>query len=665
MALWYNRGIGGGFVRKVYVEFPRHLPARVTFEEIMSIPFQWKNALTILWVLEGSLSLTVESERYEVSQNEVEIINEDEVYAIQGQGPNKVLVVEVDPTFFARYYEDAATVFFYTNAPGDRMDDWRYVYLRELLARLSFEAIQQMDDFDEQMENLLLKLMYHLLNHFHYLYYELDSLKEDEEQLARYHRILKYMSHNYRKQIRLSDLAGAEYLSENYLSSKIKELTGQSFKEYLNQIRVEESTKLLLDSDLFIGRIAEAVGFSHVRYYNQHFKRHYHMTPREYRKAYRLTDEEVKTMTVIRALPWEEAMDAMEGQLRGWDRYYATDEMTRLDLTVRQDSLGPFPKPEVIDMGEASLWLEEENRQLFIAMQKRIHFRYGLISRLFSADMDIYRGKNRRFHNWTRVEAILEFFAAEKLIPIIDTTAVEASILEDFVENFSNVYGEKTVRSWLTVPEKGKLPLFLPVIPHPLYDRLEAVSWIFAEVQQGRMYRWQAVDMITEDLELTNETFFGGPGLVTANFLYKPLYFAMTFLALMGDEILAQGDGYWLTASEHGYELLVFNDAGVQWTEDDFQSGIRQQKKWVVNLQGLQGDYYVTRFTMGEEDASIYDRWESLGCPERLDYSTWERFLTFVHPSMNVMKVEKAPLYHLVFTLKAFGAALFLLTPAD
>lgn len=61
-------------------------------------------------------------------------------------------------------------------------------------------------------------------------------------------------------------------------------LTGYSFTDLINLTRVEESIKLLLDSDMSISEISEEIGFSHVRYYNKNFKVYYGCTPLQYRK---------------------------------------------------------------------------------------------------------------------------------------------------------------------------------------------------------------------------------------------------------------------------------------------------------------------------------------------------------------------------------------------
>ncbi len=74
-------------------------------------------------------------------------------------------------------------------------------------------------------------------------------------------RISHYLYDNYSRKLTLSEIAEKEHLSVYHLSHIIKQSTGLSFKELLSFIRVEESEKHLLGSDMSVIRIAEAVGF--------------------------------------------------------------------------------------------------------------------------------------------------------------------------------------------------------------------------------------------------------------------------------------------------------------------------------------------------------------------------------------------------------------------
>ena len=70
-------------------------------------------------------------------------------------------------------------------------------------------------------------------------------------------------------------------------------MSGTNFKELVNNVRVDESIKLLLDTDKTISDISFDVGFSHTRYYNKSFKDYYKCTPLQFRKKYHIPDGKI------------------------------------------------------------------------------------------------------------------------------------------------------------------------------------------------------------------------------------------------------------------------------------------------------------------------------------------------------------------------------------
>lgn len=66
----------------------------------------------------------------------------------------------------------------------------------------------------------------------------------------------------------------------------IKEETGKSLKELVNEIRLAEARNLLENSSFQIGQIADYCGFSTHAYFFRIFKSQVGMTPQEYRDAF-------------------------------------------------------------------------------------------------------------------------------------------------------------------------------------------------------------------------------------------------------------------------------------------------------------------------------------------------------------------------------------------
>jgi two-component system, response regulator YesN len=86
----------------------------------------------------------------------------------------------------------------------------------------------------------------------------------------------------------LEDVAGKLYISPNYLRQLFKQQTGKSFVEYITVFRMEKAASLLEDRLLKVQDVAEKVGFNDYRYFAACFKKHFKMTPSEYREAQEL-----------------------------------------------------------------------------------------------------------------------------------------------------------------------------------------------------------------------------------------------------------------------------------------------------------------------------------------------------------------------------------------
>lgn len=92
-----------------------------------------------------------------------------------------------------------------------------------------------------------------------------------------------YISQNFNKSITLEDVATRVHLHPSYFSTIFKQSTGSSFKEYLNLVRIEESKRLLANTDFSIIDIAISVGFEDQSYFSKVFKKFTGMTPKQFR----------------------------------------------------------------------------------------------------------------------------------------------------------------------------------------------------------------------------------------------------------------------------------------------------------------------------------------------------------------------------------------------
>jgi two-component system response regulator YesN len=112
-------------------------------------------------------------------------------------------------------------------------------------------------------------------------------IQEQKGANSRPIRIAKqYIRENFREAITLEKMGNLVGFSAAYFSNLFKSETGTNFKQYLGEIRIEEAKRLIQETNLSIGSIAEAVGYSDIKHFTKLFKKHTGLSPAEYRKLY-------------------------------------------------------------------------------------------------------------------------------------------------------------------------------------------------------------------------------------------------------------------------------------------------------------------------------------------------------------------------------------------
>lgn len=81
----------------------------------------------------------------------------------------------------------------------------------------------------------------------------------------------------------IDNLSNDVGLGRTNLYKKIQSITGKTPASFIRSIRLKKAAQLLCRSDLNISEVADHVGFGNIKYFNQHFKEEFGMTPTQYR----------------------------------------------------------------------------------------------------------------------------------------------------------------------------------------------------------------------------------------------------------------------------------------------------------------------------------------------------------------------------------------------
>jgi len=96
---------------------------------------------------------------------------------------------------------------------------------------------------------------------------------------------LEFISRHFGKAISLRHVAGAVGLSSSRLAHLVKDYTGKTVIQIIQETRVRQAQRLLERTDKTCTEIAYEVGFGDQSYFTKHFKRLAGITPARYRRA--------------------------------------------------------------------------------------------------------------------------------------------------------------------------------------------------------------------------------------------------------------------------------------------------------------------------------------------------------------------------------------------
>lgn len=98
--------------------------------------------------------------------------------------------------------------------------------------------------------------------------------------------IMQLVEEKYMEPITLNDIANDLHYSTSYISKKFKQNCGMSFKQFLQKTRIEESCRLLANTNKKIPDIATLVGYDDIKFFTATFSKIMNISPREYRKLH-------------------------------------------------------------------------------------------------------------------------------------------------------------------------------------------------------------------------------------------------------------------------------------------------------------------------------------------------------------------------------------------
>ena len=252
--------------------------------------------IELCYVWSGVCYQTIEGKKVITRQGDVCIFDTQAVHSIEAAKENDILVNIMmrreffDAAFLSRMTKQGIVSEFLVDAVTKSRQKKHYLYfpahdnirVREIVEQTLMEYLNQDLGVEEALESYMILLFTELLRTLRNVSGDKDSMALEVQVLE----LLAYIEENY-EHCTLSDMGKAFGMHGNYLTAFLKEKTGRSFVEHVQEQKLKKARALLENTDIPIAELVPLCGYNNMNFFYKKFKESAGCTPAQYRKHQR------------------------------------------------------------------------------------------------------------------------------------------------------------------------------------------------------------------------------------------------------------------------------------------------------------------------------------------------------------------------------------------
>ncbi len=258
--------------------------------------------IEIVYVSSGKGLHSIGDDQYSISKGDLFLINYDTPHAMisDPSDPNSKITVYnciFKPEFLDYSLIDANdfkaiagsllfNTFFIDSGPAVRLKltITQQGEIEEIYRKMQKEFFSKQKGYVNILRSALIEMLTRI---FRYMESEgarpLEASSKKTEIIGKAFDFLKQNYHS--SELNINEVAVRTFLSRSYFSRLFKDVTGQNFSAYLQNLRISEACTLLKTTDKKVIEILSDVGFKDIKNFNRLFKKITGKTPGEYRKS--------------------------------------------------------------------------------------------------------------------------------------------------------------------------------------------------------------------------------------------------------------------------------------------------------------------------------------------------------------------------------------------
>ena len=247
----------------------------------------WHDAVEIISLLDGELSVTVDQREYQLHAGNCIILNPFVVHSTLSLQGNTALLLQIPVQAFT----DCVGTFSDRQLICDPLSEdpahqAHLARITDLLKQIMEQELGGNPGARLRSMSLLLELIYELYTNLSHQV-SAAALGQSRKNQERLSAVLAYTVAHYSEPVTLEAVAGELHLQTNYFCHFFKKQTGMTYLTYLNEYRLAKVYHDLLVTDIPLKYLLERHGFTNYKKFRQSFNEKFHVTPSAVRESQR------------------------------------------------------------------------------------------------------------------------------------------------------------------------------------------------------------------------------------------------------------------------------------------------------------------------------------------------------------------------------------------
>ena len=248
------------------------------------IPMHWHRAVEIIYMQEGSLDVTVESESFTIQKEDCIVINGNVLHSTKCTSPNTAILLQIPLDFMEKYIPDLGQlIFLFDFRIKDQRQQTKQAMFKTILEQLQIINNVRPDGYLLRFNSLIFELLFQLYHNFAVKILQ-SNTSQKKKDMARLEPVLDYISEHYREPISLNEIAEVACLQTGYFCRFFRKKMGITFLEYQNEYRLSFIYRDLITTRDPVHVILERHGFTNYKLFRRMFLEHFGNTPTQIRK---------------------------------------------------------------------------------------------------------------------------------------------------------------------------------------------------------------------------------------------------------------------------------------------------------------------------------------------------------------------------------------------